>query len=232
MPYFTELMTAIRGARDWPVKDEFLRGIEELSNTLQVPFYAVFAAQIFLDITYELGKDTKRPFHTMVAHTTSMDNDIRSRLEFHAELKIKTWPASNDQCMQELQRNIQWLGRDPLHAPQAKLYKRAGIEMLDKGSHLIFRMSPITSGLFLYHFCSRYREAGLAVADVWGSIQYCEHLYNALHHEKLLDAMWPDMKILTINLGKDSFYVGGVVPTAPRDYFKKLCLQWEPQLQQ
>ncbi|KAI3326842.1 hypothetical protein HD806DRAFT_488357 [Xylariaceae sp. AK1471] len=225
MPFFTELMTAIRGVVDWPVKDEFLRGVEELGKTKEVPFYAVFAAQIFLDITYELGEDIESPFRTMVAHTASMENDIKLHFDFHAKLKISTRPATNDRCMQELQRNIQWLDKDPLRATQNRLYQRMGIEIPDKKSHRIFRMSPVTSGLFLYHFRSRYREAGLAVADVWGSIQYCEHLYNALHHEKLLDAMWPDMDILTTNLGKDSFYIGGEVPKTPQEYFKKFCLQ-------
>ncbi|KAI8626898.1 hypothetical protein F5Y19DRAFT_194089 [Xylariaceae sp. FL1651] len=225
MPFFTEVMTAIRGVHDWPVKDELFRGIEELSKTKEVPFYAVFAAQIFLDITYQLGEDIERPFHTMIAHTATMDSDIKMHFEFHAKLKINTWASGNDRWMQELQRSIQWIGKDPLRAIQSKLYRQVGIDSSSKESHRFFRMSPVMSGLFLYHFRSRYREAGLAVADAWGSIQYCEHLYNALLHEKQLVAQWPDMDLITTNLGTDSFYVGGEVPTTPEEYFKKFALQ-------
>lgn len=57
MPFLTEIMTVVRCVGDWPVKDEFIRGVEEMDKTKQVPFYAVFAAQVFLDITYELGPD-------------------------------------------------------------------------------------------------------------------------------------------------------------------------------
>lgn len=225
MSFFTELMTAIRGVRDWPVKDAFLLGMEELSKTNDVPFYAVFAAQIFLDITYELGEDIERPFDTMVAHTTFMDNNIKLHFDFHAKLKIDSWPATNDIFMRQVQHGIQQVGKDPLLAFQAKLFKRLGMEVPNRESHRLFRMSPITSGLFLYHFRARYREVGLAVADAWGSIQYCEHLYNALHRENLLLASWLDMDILTTNLGKGSFYVGGEAPKTPPDYFKKFCLQ-------
>lgn len=86
-------------------------------------------------------------------------------------------------------------------------------------------MSPVISGLMLYHFRYRYHEVSLAVANAWGSIQYCEHLYNALHREKLSEARWPDMDVVYANLGEDSFFVGGEAPKMPDDYFKKFCLQ-------
>ncbi|KAI1437888.1 hypothetical protein GGR50DRAFT_612235 [Xylaria sp. CBS 124048] len=225
MPFFSELVTASRGVLDWPIKDEFLRGMEELAKNREVPFYMVFAAQIFLDITYKLGESITAPFQTMMSHITTMDNDIKTHFEFHANLKINTWPAKNDKWMQELQRNIQWIQKDPLRASQVKSYRRVGVIMPEMEGHRIFRMSPVISGLFLYHFRTRYREAGLAVADVWGSIQYCEHLYNAVRQERLLDCVWPDMDIINANLGKHSFYVGGEVPKTPQDYFKKFCLQ-------
>ncbi|KAI0402171.1 hypothetical protein F4802DRAFT_577543 [Xylaria palmicola] len=225
MPFFTELMTAILGGPDWPVKDEFFRGVEDLSKTKEVPFYAVFAAQVFLDITYELGEDIQRPFSTMVAHTTLMDNDIKMHFEFHAKLKINTWPATNDLLIRDLQRGIKWIAKDPLREVQAKVCRRQGMAVPDIESHRLFRMSPVLSSLVLYHFRSRYRDVGLAVANTWGSIQYCNHLYNSLRQEQLLNSMWPDMDVLTTNLGQDSFYVGGEVPQTHQAYFNKFCLQ-------
>ncbi|RWA04499.1 hypothetical protein EKO27_g10609 [Xylaria grammica] len=106
MQFIPELMTAIRGVRDWPVIDKFMRGIEELRKTKEVPFAAVFAAQIFLDITYELGSDVQQPFHTLIKHISFIDNDIELHFKHHANLKIDTWPACNDDQMRELQRNV------------------------------------------------------------------------------------------------------------------------------
>lgn len=225
MPFFTELATAIRGGETWPVKDEFLRGMEELERTRRIPFYLVFAAQVFLDITYELGDYIESPFETLVTHSTAMDNDIKAHFEFHTKLKIKHWPASNNTVIKELHKAINWVGKDPLLKIQAKLYGRLGAEMPAKESHRIFRMSPVICGLYLYHFRSRYRAIGLAVANAWGSIQYCEHLHNALFQEGQLHARWQDMDIITTNLGEDSFFVGGEVPKTPQDYLKKFCLQ-------
>ena len=88
MPFFTELMTVTRAIKIWPVQDEFLRSMNEISRTGQVPFYAVFAAQVFLDITYTLGTVIDRPFNTLMQQSTIISNDIESHFTFHKKLKI------------------------------------------------------------------------------------------------------------------------------------------------
>lgn len=225
MPFFTELFTVIRRVKQWPVKDEFLRGMEELDRTKEIPFYAVFATQIFLDITYELGQDIQSPFRTFVDHTTVMDNDIKSHFNFHADVKISHWPESNNRWMRDLQDRIKWIGADPLRAIQERVWQNEGAVPPATESHRIFRMSPVINGLVLYYFRYRYHEVGFAVANAWGSIQSCEHIYNALRHEKLLKGTWADMDVVYANLGEASFYVGGEEPKTPDDYFKKFCLQ-------
>ncbi|KAI0156453.1 hypothetical protein GGR57DRAFT_463469 [Xylariaceae sp. FL1272] len=227
MPFFTQLITAVRGVQDWPVKDEFTRGMEELDKTKKVPFYMVFAAQIFLDVTYELREDIEEPSSILINHTTAMDDDIKSHFEFHEKLKIKNWPARNDHWLRDLQRSIQWIGKDPLRSIQRKIIQRSGFDIPDPQSHRLFRMSPVISGLFLYHFRSRYHEVGFAVADAWGSIQYCSHLYNALRQEKMFLSghRWIDMDVVTTNVGNESFYVGGEAPKTPEEYFSKFCMQ-------
>ncbi|KAI0521398.1 hypothetical protein F5B22DRAFT_634763 [Xylaria bambusicola] len=217
--FFTELMTIIRCVKSWPVKDEFLRGIEELDKTRQVPFYAVFAAQVFLDITYELEEDIQRPFNTMDKHLSAIDNDITVHFEFHAKENI------NDMLIREVQQAVKWIGKDPLREVRAEMCRRGGVSMPNSESHRLFRMSPVMSGLILYYFRSLHRAIGLGVANALGSIQCCQHLYNALRYEELLNYIWQDMEVITANLGKDSFYVGGEVPKDPRAYFSKFCLQ-------
>ncbi|KAI1317053.1 hypothetical protein F5Y16DRAFT_419947 [Xylariaceae sp. FL0255] len=206
MRFVPELMTASCGVCDWPVRDKFLRGIEELHRTREVPFYAVFAAQIFLDITYELGLDITRPFNTLIEHTSFMEIDIDLHFKHRARLRIETWPSCNDDQMRELQRNIQWIGTDPLRAVQTQWYRQAQTAVPDMETHRIFRLSPVISGLMLYHFRFRYRQAGFAVADTWGSITSCMHLYNALGNEKLVQHTWVDMNILCACLSESSFF--------------------------
>ncbi|KAG6011990.1 hypothetical protein E4U43_007999 [Claviceps pusilla] len=225
MPFFTELITVIIGFDDWLVKDEFIRGMEELHKTRQVPFYAVFAAQLFLDITYELGPAVERPFDTMRDHLSFMDNDIKEHFQFHAKLKIDNWPASNDAVLRELQRHIHWIESDPVRAVQTRNLRRLGANIPDIKSHRLFRMSPVISGLMLYHFRARYHDAGIALANAWGSIQYCQHLYNALQPQQPIGINWPDMDVVYTNLGADNFFVGGERPKTLLDSFLKFSLQ-------
>ncbi|KAK8079330.1 hypothetical protein PG994_003137 [Apiospora phragmitis] len=220
-PYFAELVTIIRGVRDWPVKDELLRGMEDVIRTKKITFGVVFAAQTFLDITYELGGGIDQPFYTLMKQTTVINNDIKAHFDFHASLNISNWPARNDQWLKELQHGADWIGKDPPRKVQEQIRHVAP----DTESHRVFRMSPVMSGLTLYNFRQRYHEVGLAVANAWGSIQYCQHLYNALRKEKLVKGEWADMDVLYAILGEESFYVGGKEPALTEDYFKKFCLQ-------
>ncbi|KAI1110488.1 hypothetical protein F5Y14DRAFT_455022 [Nemania sp. NC0429] len=227
MPFFAELLTAIHGVRIWPAKDALFQGMEELSDTLTVPFYAVFAAQIFLDVTYELGEAIQRPFDTVVAQTAFMDNDITLHFDFHDQLQIDTWPTANVIMMIGVQYDIRNIVEDPLRALQDSVCRRAGYDLPEKESHRLLRMSPIASGLLLYHFRTRYRKMGLGVAEAWGSIQSCAHLYNALQHEKLLPHSWVDLDVLVANLGRGIFYAGGETPKTPSDYIEMFCRQME-----
>ncbi|KAF4503073.1 hypothetical protein FAGAP_627 [Fusarium agapanthi] len=55
--YFTEAVTLARAVPNYPVKDEFIRGIRELDKTDMTPFYLVFATQILLDVHQILRAD-------------------------------------------------------------------------------------------------------------------------------------------------------------------------------
>lgn len=225
MPFFTELMTVTLDVPDWPVHDEFLRGMKEMTRTGSVPFYLVFAAQIFLDVTYTLGPDIERGWRVLAAHTNYIAGDLTTHLKYHEKLKIKTWPASNDKALTQLRDSILWLGEDPLFQVQEKLFRREGVAANRDKAHRIFCMSPILCGLVLYHYRFRHREAALAVADAWGSIQYAGHLYNTLDRSGLLKGRWEDMDIVRTLLGSESFFAGGQEPRTLADQFKKYCLQ-------
>lgn len=226
MPFLTDLATVVMAVPGWPVHDEFLRGMKDMADTGRISLSMVFAAQIFLDITYLLGPAMDRPYSTYATHTNVISNDLKAYFEFHAELKIKTWPASNDAMIKEVRDSILWVGSDPMFGVHERLLRRYGEAPPPANKNRMLRMSPVISGLMLYHYRMRYREAGMAVADAWGSIQYCEHLYNALRSSQhLLDGRWTDMDIARAVLGTDSFYAGGEEPRSLGDQFKKFCLQ-------
>ncbi|KAF4877788.1 hypothetical protein CGCSCA1_v003190 [Colletotrichum siamense] len=225
MEVFGELMTIIRTVPNWPVEDEFLRGMREMDETKKIPFYLVFAAQTYLDIHHILRDDVERGFFQMSDETSIMRNNLKSHLEFHQSLKIDGWTAKHDRALKDTESVIGWLGTDPIHQVKNDYARSHGIPLLpDNKKCYLLRQSPVMSGLILHHFRLDLYDIGIAVANAWGSITYMEHLYNAVEKEGLLEGPWEDMDFMRILVGQDGFYVGGA-PSAPEDYYKKFCLQ-------
>lgn len=113
----------------------------------------------------------------------------------------------------------------PLFQVQERLLRREGVAANKDNANRIFRMSPIICGLVLYQYRFRHREAALAVADAWGSIQYAGHLCNTLDRSGLLKGRWEDMDIAKTLLGPERFFVGGEEPRTLADQLRKYCLQ-------
>ncbi|KAM3525183.1 hypothetical protein NHJ13051_004140 [Beauveria bassiana] len=225
MPVLTDLITIVLKVPTWPVHDELLRGMKELVQNGRIPFYMVFAAQVFLDVTYTLGPDIERGWRIFKGHTNFIVNDLEAYFEFHEKTKLQTWAPSNDQNIKLLREGILWLGKDPVYQILEEPLKRQGVQASKEDLYRIFRMSPVLCGLVLYQARFNYRQAGMAVADAWGSIQYAGHLYNALQSNGLLTDRWKDMDLAKVILGMESFYAGGDEPRTLADQFRKYCLQ-------
>ncbi|TPX17773.1 uncharacterized protein E0L32_002874 [Thyridium curvatum] len=225
MEFFTELVTVIRAVPDFPIEDEFLRGMREMDKTRSVPFYLVFAAQTYLDIHHILRDDINQSFQAVIQETSTMDNNLGLHLQFHQNLKVDTWNVANDMVLTQLQQRIKWVGRDPVYQAKVKVLKRRNWDVPESMKpHRILVYSPVISGLMLFRFRAEMYEIGITVANAWGSIQYTNHLYNALRQEKLLTTSWPDMEIVTSILGESNFFVGGA-PDNIADYLRRFCLQ-------
>ncbi|KAI8300892.1 hypothetical protein K4K61_009389 [Colletotrichum sp. SAR11_59] len=225
MEVFGELMTIIRTVPNWPVEDEFLRGMREMEDTKKIPFYLVFAAQTYLDIHHILRDDVERGFFQMSDETNIMRNNLNSHLEFHQSLKIDGWTAKHDRALKDTESVIEWLGTDPIHQVKNDYARRQGIPLSpDTKQYYLLRQSPVMSGLILHYFRLDLYDIGIAAANAWGSITYMEHLYNAVEKEGPLGGPWEDMDFMRILVGQDAFYVGEA-PSVPEDYYKKFCLQ-------
>ncbi|KAL7940627.1 hypothetical protein V8C42DRAFT_223156 [Trichoderma barbatum] len=110
MEFFTELITVARRIPDYPVKDGFIHGMDELTKTGAVTFHLTFAAQIFLDIHHILRDQAALPSEEALRQIAKMDSELGEHLKFHTNLKIEGWPASNDTIMKELRKIMRWIG--------------------------------------------------------------------------------------------------------------------------
>lgn len=106
MEFFTELATVVRCVPNYPVRDEFIRGVQELDRTREIPMYLAFAAQIFLDIHHVLRARVYSAHETCISHIGLMDEDLGLHLDFHNKLRINNWPSSNDEMLKGLRNKI------------------------------------------------------------------------------------------------------------------------------
>ncbi|KAI1101578.1 hypothetical protein F4804DRAFT_315490 [Jackrogersella minutella] len=217
---FTELMIVTHRVDDYPIEDEFLRGINEATSTGKIPFYLIFAAQVFLDIHYILRESVEQGHEKLWENLKSFERGLQEYFKFHKDYKIASWPAGNDEVLRWLQRKVQYILSDPM-----KKYER--LPGRNPGSvepNRVLKMSPVLSGVMLYHFQSEMWDVGIALANAWGSITYSLHLYNALQKEKLVSKTWRDMDLVRKLLGNENFFVDDP-PKNFADYFEKFCLQ-------
>ncbi|PNP37737.1 hypothetical protein TGAMA5MH_10356 [Trichoderma gamsii] len=115
LEFFTELITVARLIPDYPVKDGFLCGMVELSKTGALPFYLIFAAQVFLDIHHILRDQATLASEQVLRQVARMSSELKEHLNFHTNLNVGGWPASNDIIIRELQRNMKWINGDPVY---------------------------------------------------------------------------------------------------------------------
>lgn len=223
---FSEAITLARMVPNYPVEDEFIRGLRELDKTGDLPFYAVYAAQILLDVHHTIRNRAADALNTVIMQISNIKVHMKSHLEFHKDLKIDNWPASNDRMLVGFQKSVEWFLKDPVYVAKMKVAQQHGQQVSDSiQQYRILKHSPILSGLVLYHFRAQMYDIGIAVANAWGSITYSNHLYNALLQEKLLEGRrWKDMDITETLLGESNFFVGGK-PQDPEGYHKRFLLQ-------
>ena len=224
LPHVTDLMTIIQSLNQWPVEDECLRAIREMIDTLKVPVYGAFAAQIFLDISLIFGESIEMPYQTYLSHTQFMATDIADYFDFHSE-RLYTWTKAFDNDLKTVADNIKWVHDDPLYKVQWSISRNLHIKELGYDRDRLLRTSPMMSGLMLYNFRVDYHTLGFSVANGWGSIMYSQHLLNAVEQAKLVKRHWVDMEVVRTLVGNDSFFVGGELPKTPLDQLKKMAVQ-------
>ncbi|KAB5515016.1 hypothetical protein GE09DRAFT_1264139 [Coniochaeta sp. 2T2.1] len=212
--------------KDYPVRDEFVRGVGEMDRTGKVPFYAVFAPQVHLDTHYVLRAAAILPFENMMRETRTMGASIDASLGLHEDPKVDAWPAENDQVLTNIRNSILRIHNDPIYEAKAKVWvDEAGSVPPSTQPNRILKTSPLLAGLMLYHFRAQVYKMGIAVANAWGAIACTFHLYNAVWNEKLINGRWKDMHVvLGVVLGESNLFVGH--PTWNVDeYFSQFCLQ-------
>lgn len=204
---FTELTTLINGiGTEYPVEDEFIRGLREVKDTNEVTLSLVFAAQMFLDIHHIIGADMNGIFIHWADEVDEMICTIVRQIQFLNEVS-ETEPVDMD--LKILLDNVQWMAHDPVYQFRAKEFAKNGLSPVPGQTNRIMRLSPVISGIYLHIIRSAQHELGLATAARTGSIRYAAHLYNAVLTAGLVGNQWEDMNTAMDILSEESFWGEG-----------------------
>lgn len=186
-------------------------------TSYKIPLWLVFAAQIFLDIHHVLREDVGRAFSDLSNSAQLISASIEETLQFHASLRVETWPPSNDRVLKSILARIDdWVKTDPIQRARKRLRRPEGEPFK------LMKQHPLLCGLWAYHLKALFHKVGVVFAGAWGSIMYCAHLYNAVRQEKLLHRRWKDIELI-MKLQEGNIFVGDP-PKTPEDYLKRFAL--------
>ncbi|RSM03293.1 hypothetical protein CDV31_010569 [Fusarium ambrosium] len=224
---YMEALALVHHIPDYPVSDEFIRGVKKFKETKEIPFSLIFAAQITLDIHHTVRGFAETSVSTLLERLGAMNAPLKAAISHHKNLKSPHWSSSNEKWLEGTSERIDWFLKDPLYEVKKLIAGRDPkarelVEATEK--HRLLRRSPIVAGLALYHYRAEVHDVGVAVANAWGSIALPAHLYNAVVQEGYSDHFWPDMEFLFNQFGQEQFFVGGR-PDNTADYVTRFMLQ-------
>ncbi|RSL44738.1 hypothetical protein CEP54_014559 [Fusarium duplospermum] len=224
---YMEALALVHHIPDYPITDEFIRGVKEFKETNEIPFSLIFAAQVNLDIHHTVRGYAETSVATHLKRLSIMNVPLESTIDRHKDLKSPHWSSSDEDWLQGTSERIEWFLKDPLYEvktliagcdPKAQELVRA------TEKHRLLRRSPIVAGLALYHHRTEVHELAVALTNAWGSIILPAHLYNAATEAGYSDCFWFDIEHLLALQGEEQFFVGGR-PDNTADYVTRFMLQ-------
>ncbi|CAH0058246.1 unnamed protein product [Clonostachys solani] len=220
--FYGDLMDLLYNSDRYPIEDESVRGIRELREKHQSPFYLAFAAQIILDIHHTLGPRVSKPLARLTKELNFMDGLIDKHYQTDdADLDEK----KDCGCLRSFQSDIKYFQADPTlkHRNPSRPSNRVhGTSPPTK--HRILKLSPVLCGIAIFSFRSKMHDVGFKAFNRSRSIQYAVHLYNALVKENLVENTWVDMQLAENFFGERNIFAGKK-PSDTDGYLKQLMLQ-------
>ena len=134
------------------------------------------------------------------------------------------WPASNEQAVKETAGFInRWVKEDALDLVKSKMLRNLG-QIVTPQPFALFRRHPILCGLLQFKTYTLLKDAGITLANAWGSILYVAHLYNACRQGGYLkEEIWPDMELVMDIHTREAMF-SGRLPQTPEEWLKSMVL--------
>jgi hypothetical protein len=203
-----------------PVPDELTNGLLSMFAAKTIPLWVTYASQIFLGIHHTLRTDVVRGLSELRASGIRANESLKKYFDADKRCTSDGWSSSNEETVKEISRLIdQWIIGDAFAQVKTILLRSSSTVE----PYSLFRRHPLLCGLLQFRMYTLLQEAGITLANAWGSILYVAHLYNACRQGAYLKDIWPDLE-LVMDIHTRERMFSGRIPTTPEEYLKSLAL--------
>ena len=209
------------------VQDELTRGVRLImaDPSQPIPFWVVFAAQLFIDNLEILGGQ----FQSVYADGTNIGRWITRRCEvalgdIEGKPRPSGWSTQKDGALRRLQQDAHFFDTDVISK-----WKRRILPSIDRPESILMRRNAVFAGVWAHHLLTLYQTTSIAFVNAWGAVFAMNQLNNAVMRLTWINTrshpkpMWTDMLILQHMQGDERFWVGRV-PRDIKDFWKQWCL--------
>lgn len=181
-------------------EDEFTRGIHTLLNNNKVTLWQCFAAQVYLDVLYELQGSPDLAWSEMAGTIDVIRSSLASAISNPGDIHLVEYWREMEESLRELKSAATEWDNDPV----ARYKAERGVPA---EPNQFLRRHPLYCGVWVHDIRARFHEAGIDFASAFGYVHQTYQLYHALRQEKLLGtlAFWRDMQSLFQMVGRHSW---------------------------
>ena len=213
------------GRNHLPVTDELTSGLLSTFSSKTAPLWVIYACQIFVDINHVLRANVSSGLSELRMTGVRATVSLTLYFESSGPRTFVNWPASNEQAVKGITGFIdQWIKEDALGLAKSKMLRNLG-QLVTPQPFALFSRHPILCGLLQFKTYTLLKEAGITLANAWGSILYVAHLYNACRQGGYLkeEEVWPDMELVMDIHTREAMF-SGRLPQTPEEWLKSMAL--------
>ncbi|CAM1509925.1 Fc.00g002600.m01.CDS01 [Cosmosporella sp. VM-42] len=204
--------------KEFTVWDEFLTGIFDSGSGTPV-FYLAFASQVFLDVNHAVREKPNYHYKEFKKEYKDILESLEWLIETHHGTVNKPPRAPEvEEALKGAINHMEVIRADPL---RQVFQANPGAPVPEKDH--IFKRSPVLCGLALFNYRSLAQKSGIAMVNLYASVQCMAHLYNAAAQEGLITQPWGDlMQVQNYDLGEKNVYLGKSprsIGTYPKNFF-------------
>ncbi|KAK0930069.1 hypothetical protein LTR29_016818 [Friedmanniomyces endolithicus] len=194
------------------------------SSFESMPMYAIFAAQILLDINHRLRSNVSYPLNRLrIAGETAIDSVDQHFQHVDGQCQAEMRNTKDEELKDIKVYTEEWIQTDAIGAA----FSKGTASQATIPPFRFFRNHPMLCGLKVFRLQMLLQGIGIGLCNAWGSVIFPAHLYNAVACSMEEHLRWIDL-IYIVSLHSAKRVFGGSPPTRPVECFDRFILGLDP----